>query len=166
MRKGDIPVLLRWIKERQSKPEAYGTTLLSIRPNDNLLVGSAEICSYLRISHYICRKWMENFNLPIMRRPDGVWMTTISSLDQWVWLACFAENEARLEAKKNADKNPERSPDQLSGAGQQLAVGAASDHAASRPEIETVAGAIESAIRVPGDYEAIATQADDHKDSS
>ena len=63
---------------------------------DNVLLGSAAICRYLGIGSFTTMiVWNEQFGLPVAKRPDGMWMTTVSAIDSWLFLASSAEAELR-----------------------------------------------------------------------
>ena len=63
---------------------------------DNVLLGSAAICRYLGIGSFTTMiVWNEQYGLPIAKRPDGMWMTTVSAIDSWLFLAASAESENR-----------------------------------------------------------------------
>lgn len=75
-------------------------TKLTVNPDDNVLIGSTVICKYLGItSTTTLIVWHEAFLLPIMKRPDGMWMTTMTAIDEWIWMASQAEAENRAYSR-------------------------------------------------------------------
>lgn len=69
---------------------------LRVDPGDNIIVGGANICRYLGISSITTMwRWVEHYGLPAIRRPDGLWMTSMTSIDQWIFLAAEVINENR-----------------------------------------------------------------------
>lgn len=69
---------------------------LTASRDDNVLIGSTVICAYLGISSVTTMiQWHELFGLPVMKRPDGMWMTSMTAVDEWIWLASQAEAENR-----------------------------------------------------------------------
>lgn len=97
----------RWAEIRV----ALGTDkfrLLWIKPEENVLIGWWRICNYLGIKD---RKtlliWVDDWALPAIKRPDGIWMTTMTSIDQWIMMAAQStwENKSRdgdLSSQKKA----------------------------------------------------------------
>ena len=69
---------------------------LLIDPAENIIVGGNLICQYLGVSSFTTLiTWHELYGLPIMKRPDGMWMTSISAIDSWIFMASTAELENR-----------------------------------------------------------------------
>lgn len=64
--------------------------------NENILIGTNEICRYLRIKSMTTMiQWHEVYGLPIMKRPDGMWMSSCTAIDEWIFMASRAEAENR-----------------------------------------------------------------------
>lgn len=73
-----------------------GSPRLLIDPMDNVLIGSQRIKQYLGIKSLATMyEWHEVWGLPIMKRPDGQWMSTITAIDEWVWIASDLERTNR-----------------------------------------------------------------------
>lgn len=36
-------------------------------------------------------EWVEIYGLPCVKRPDGQWMTTMSAIDEWIFMAAEAD---------------------------------------------------------------------------
>jgi hypothetical protein len=69
---------------------------LVIDPDENLIVGMLNVMRYLKIkSHATLYRWIELYGLPCVKRPDGVWITTMTAIDQWIFLAAEADFENR-----------------------------------------------------------------------
>lgn len=112
---GPLSKIQDWIKAR--KNSGHGEfPFLRVAPEDNVLLGIDRICGYLGIrSHVTMYKWIELHGLPVVRRPDGWYMTTMTAIDQWLFLVSEVENEnrpwsrgtnARLElARKRLDNS-------------------------------------------------------------
>lgn len=67
---------------------------LYICPDDNVLVGASVICRYLGISSINSLwRWTELYAFPAIKRPDGVWMSTMTAIDQWIFLAAEVVND-------------------------------------------------------------------------
>jgi len=89
----------RWLLNRRAD-NTDGAPLIRIDPNDNVLVGWPAISAYLRISSYATLyKWVELYGFPAIKRPDGMWMTTMTSIDQWLFIACEVDNANRKHSR-------------------------------------------------------------------
>lgn len=61
---------------------------LTVDPMENVIVGSNNIMRYLGIqSHATFYTWVELYGCPCMKRPDGLWMTSMTAIDTWIFLA-------------------------------------------------------------------------------
>ncbi len=90
----------------EDQAERSFASMLRIDPADNMLVGGETICRYLAISSMnTLHRWVELYAFPAIKRPDGVWMSSMTSIDQWIFLAAEINNE-----------NLERSPGLNTGA--------------------------------------------------
>ena len=70
--------------------------LVCISPEDNVLVGFPAISAYLGVRSWATLyQWVEMYAFPAVKRPDGIWMTTITAIDQWLWMAAEADNDIR-----------------------------------------------------------------------
>lgn len=104
---------------------------LVIDPMENVLIGSDKIMRYCRISSVVTMyQWVELYGFPAIKRPDGAWMSTCTSIDQWIFLAAELDNEnrpfsrgyggrheialARLQGRIEAAKNNVTTQDQNS----------------------------------------------------
>ena len=81
--------------------------LIWIKPEENVLLGWWKICDYLGIrDRKTLKQWAEHWALPAIKRPDGMWMSTVTAIDQWMMLAAqaTAENAAvTLEERLRTD---------------------------------------------------------------
>jgi hypothetical protein len=67
---------------------------LYINPDDNVIVGAGRICRYLGIaSMSTLWRWVEMYAFPAIKRPDGVWVSTMTAIDQWIFLAAEVVND-------------------------------------------------------------------------
>lgn len=65
---------------------------LFIDPMTNVIIGSQLIRQYLGIhSMATLIDWVEVYGLPAIKRPDGQWMTTMSAIDEWIFIAAEAD---------------------------------------------------------------------------
>lgn len=65
---------------------------LLIDPMTNVLIGSQLIRMYLGIKSIVTMiEWVEVYGLPCVKRPDGQWMTTMSAIDEWIFMAAEAD---------------------------------------------------------------------------
>jgi hypothetical protein len=63
-------------------------------PYENVIVGAQNILRYVGMtSMSTLWRWTENFGFPAIKRPDGLWMTTMTAIDQWIFLAAEISNE-------------------------------------------------------------------------
>lgn len=77
---GDIP-----------PPDAPASRLL-IDPMTNVIIGSQLIRMYLGIKSIVTMiEWVEIYGLPCVKRPDGQWMTTMSAIDEWIFMSAEAD---------------------------------------------------------------------------
>ena len=87
-------------------PNARVPQRLKVDPSDNIIVGAQDICNYLGISSIVTMwRWVEFYGLPCIKRPDGVWMTSMTAIDEWIFLAAdiVADKTAQhREAAKRA----------------------------------------------------------------
>jgi hypothetical protein len=83
---------------------------MSVKPEENVLLGWWQICTYLGIrDRKTLTRWVDEWALPAIKRPDGVWMTTITSIDQWMMLAAQATHEQRTkDGSSTAEKRRAR----------------------------------------------------------
>lgn len=65
---------------------------LFIDPMTNVIIGSQLIRKYLGIRAMATLiEWVEIYGLPAIKRPDGQWMTTMSAIDEWIFMAAEAD---------------------------------------------------------------------------
>lgn len=73
-----------------------GARRLLIDPMENVLIGSILIRKYLGISSVnTMYMWHERYGLPITKRADGQWMTTMTAIDEWIFLGSELERTKR-----------------------------------------------------------------------
>lgn len=80
-------------------------------PADNLLVGWPEIANYLRCSWFELDRLIKQKGLPVTRLPDGRYITTMASIDDWLFLA--TETVAKIKEVHGAPTWHENREDQL-----------------------------------------------------
>lgn len=93
------PSLLdQWTRRR--KELGMEAPLLQVDPAKNVLVGWPAIRQYLGVKSWATfYQWIEIYGFPAIKRPDGMWMTTMTAIDQWIFLAAEADNEARPHSR-------------------------------------------------------------------
>lgn len=108
-------------------PDAERSRLL-IDPMTNVLIGSQLIRMYLGIRSIATMiEWVEVYGLPCIKRPDGQWMTTMSAIDQWIFMAGEADYLNRPYSRgdnKRADlalQKAQRRVDRMKAAGDRIA---------------------------------------------
>lgn len=61
---------------------------INIDPAQNVILGSRNIARYLGVSSLnTIFEWMELYAFPVIKRPDGLYMTTMTAIDQWIFIA-------------------------------------------------------------------------------
>src|SRR3990167_11121965 len=79
-----------------------GLPRLVVDPMENVLVGSGNILRYLGIDSIVTLyTWVELYGCPCIKRPDGRWMTTMTAIDQWIWLGAEADLINRIKEGKS-----------------------------------------------------------------
>jgi len=74
---------------------------VAIVPKDNIILGHKNICDYLGIVEIrVLERWVDEFALPMVKRPDGIWMTSITAIDQWINMAAMIAYENKSKAGK------------------------------------------------------------------
>lgn len=85
---------------------------LRIDPDQNIMIGSDAIRRYIGIrSNSTLYRWVELFSFPAIKRPDGMWMSSMTAIDQWIFLAAEAALDRAHQARSmnvNAEKALER----------------------------------------------------------
>lgn len=83
---------------RESK--LTGHNRLYIDPQDNVLIGSQNIMRYLGIAAAnTLYNWVEVYALPAIKLPNGQWMTTMTAIDQWIFMAAELDAGNRLYSR-------------------------------------------------------------------
>lgn len=55
---------------------------------------------YLGIHHILTLyKWVDEFGLPAIKRPDGVWMSTATAIDTWIFMCAELDYKHRAYAR-------------------------------------------------------------------
>lgn len=61
-----------------------------------MLIGSETICRYLGIASYTTMiVWVEVYGLPALKCPDGMWRSSVTAIDEWLFLGSAAETANR-----------------------------------------------------------------------
>lgn len=82
---------------------------VAIDPSKNLLLGVKAITEYLHVSdRRILARWIDEFGLPVIYRPDGQLMSSITSIDQWILLASRVSYENKFAAGQTTIQKRER----------------------------------------------------------
>lgn len=78
----------------QDRYERSFAAMLRIDPADNILIGGDTILRYLALSSMnTLHRWVELYAFPAIKRPDGLWMSSMTAIDQWIFLAAEVNNE-------------------------------------------------------------------------
>jgi len=94
----------------QLRAELGAGKAVAILPKDNVLLGQIAIMEYLGIrERRILEVWIDNFALPVVKRPDGIWMTTLTSIDTWIFMAARLSYQNKFKEGKTVDQRRERS---------------------------------------------------------
>lgn len=92
-------------EEVMTEGEFNGSKRLLIDPMENIIIGSQLIRQYLGISSVATMyEWYEIYGLPLIKRPDGQWMTSISAIDQWIFMGAEADIENRPLSRGNSKR--------------------------------------------------------------
>jgi hypothetical protein len=106
-----IPRIQDWIKSRRAAGHDE-FPFLRVSPEDNVLLGLQRIMSYLGMrSPVTLYKWIDLYGLPVVKRPDGFLMTTMTAIDQWVFIA--SEIEAEVRPRKSLNERLTRARNRL-----------------------------------------------------
>lgn len=79
--------------------KSIGPNGIRINPESNIIVGAAKICKYIHVSMPTLMRWINDHGFPAMQRPDGLWMSSVTSIDQWIWMCLLSQQAA--EAHKH-----------------------------------------------------------------
>ena len=75
---------------------------LRIDPEQNVIIGAKNIMAYVGIKSFSTLwRWVELFAFPAIKRPDGLWMTTMTAIDQWIFLAAETANDSLEKSRGN-----------------------------------------------------------------
>ena len=79
--------------------------IFKIDPLDNVLVGSRLICAYLKIKSIVTLyRLVELYGLPAVKRPDGQWMTTVTAVDEWLFMAAEVDAKNRTHLRGSNER--------------------------------------------------------------
>ena len=75
---------------------ANGNSYTRIAREDNIIVGANLIKAYLRVKSWATLyRLIELYGLPCIKRPDGKWMTSVTAIDEWMFIAADADGANR-----------------------------------------------------------------------
>lgn len=73
---------------------------LCIRPEDNIMIGAQIIMRYLGIKSLVTLyDWVEVYGLPAIKLPNGQWMSSMTAIDQWIFMAAEMDNKNRTKSR-------------------------------------------------------------------
>lgn len=73
---------------------------VTISPEDNVIIGAKPILRYLGFtSVFTLYRWVDDYGFPAIKRPDGKWMTTITAIDEWIFLGAAQDAANRPEGR-------------------------------------------------------------------
>ena len=88
------------LKKESLKKMADFKNMVFIDPMDNVIVGGLRICQYVGVSSFTTLiVWSEVYGFPMVKRPDGLWMSSCTAIDSWIFMASQAENENRAYSR-------------------------------------------------------------------
>jgi hypothetical protein len=74
---------------------------LRVDREQNVIIGAKAICQYIGLKSYpALYHWIDRHAFPAVMRPDGMWMTTMTAIDEWIFL-CLLSDKA-IEERKTA----------------------------------------------------------------
>lgn len=92
----------------EDAPDHPGGMRLCVNPFDNVLVGSQALLRYLGIASITTLyEWVELYGLPAIKRPDGMWMSTMTAIDTWVFLGAQIDLANRPHSRGNSHRHDE-----------------------------------------------------------
>src|SRR5262245_38197726 len=81
------------------RAELGAVPAVAVVPKDNILLGRKAIMSYLHINESrTLERWVDEYALPLIYRPDGTAMSSITAIDQWILLAARVTYENKFKA--------------------------------------------------------------------
>lgn len=88
------------MSEPQIRTDPNGFARIFIDPMDNIIKGSGNILKYMGLNSIVTLyEWVELYGFPAIKRPDGVWTTSITAIDQWIFLAAEVDLENRPKSR-------------------------------------------------------------------
>lgn len=88
-----------WINSRKANGLDQ-SPILYPNPKDNVIIGLDAILTYLGIRSAVTfYQWVELYGLPAIKRPDGMWCTTMTAIDQWIFMAAEVDNANRSRSR-------------------------------------------------------------------
>lgn len=74
--------------------------MLVIDPDQNILMGARSIMHYMRIKSWVTLyRWIELYGFPAIKNPEGHWMSSMTAIDQWIFISAQADFERRLYSR-------------------------------------------------------------------
>jgi thiazole synthase ThiGH ThiG subunit len=65
---------------------------LRVQRDQNVIIGTHNICNYIGLkSQEALRTWVDKYAFPAVMRPDGLWMTTMTAVDEWIFLCLLGD---------------------------------------------------------------------------
>ena len=73
---------------------------VTVDPDENILVGSQAILRYMGLSSIVTLyQYVEQYGFPAIKRPDGMWMSSITAIDQWIFMAAEEDLKNRPHSR-------------------------------------------------------------------
>jgi hypothetical protein len=74
--------------------------MLVIDPDQNILMGARSIMHYMRIKSWVTLyRWIELYGFPAIKNPEGHWMSSMTAIDQWIFISAEADWERRVYSR-------------------------------------------------------------------
>jgi hypothetical protein len=70
--------------------------MLVIDPDQNIINGMSSIMRYMGIKAFnTFYKWVELYGFPAIKTPEGKWLSSMTAIDQWIFLCAEVDWENR-----------------------------------------------------------------------
>lgn len=75
--------------------KAIGPNGIKVSTESNIIVGGNKIAKYIHVSLPTLMRWITDHGFPAIQRPDGLWISSVTSIDQWIWMTLLSQEAAR-----------------------------------------------------------------------
>lgn len=96
----DGPALVEQTVANTWEKAVLARPIRRVAPEDNVLMGATAICRYMHITAIATLdRWVTGYGFPAVKTPGGIWLSSTTAIDEWIWLASSLEAEKRLDAR-------------------------------------------------------------------